>query len=199
MDRLTERQRELVDASIDIIAKKGIQNFTIKNLSKKIGFSEPAIYRHFESKTEILLSILSMFEVYLRDNNSLGKDKLQSGIKGLIKIFKSHFKTFSKNRALASVVFAEEIFQNDKRLAEKIYSIMDANFTIIQSIIEKGQKNKEIRDDIDADQLTFIIMGSLRLIIKKWTLSNYSFDIVEEGSELWKSIEKLLTVGGKNE
>lgn len=197
MDSLTGRQRELVDASIDIIATQGIQNLTIKNLAKKMGFSEPAIYRHFTSKTDILISILSMFEVYIRDNNSLEKIKDTSVIESLNLIFKNHFKTFSKNRALASVVFAEEIFQNDERLADKIYSIMDANFTIIQTIIEKGQVNKEIRDDIKADQLTFIIMGALRLIIKKWTLSNYSFEIEESGEELWNSIEKILTIGGE--
>jgi len=51
---LTDRQIEIINKSIDIIATKGIQGLTIKNLSKEIGISEPAIYRHFESKTDIL-------------------------------------------------------------------------------------------------------------------------------------------------
>ena len=33
-------------------------NFTIKNLASKMSFSEPAIYRHFKDKTEILTSLL---------------------------------------------------------------------------------------------------------------------------------------------
>ena len=53
---LTERQQEILDKSIEIISRKGIQGLTIKNLSKEIGISEPAIYRHFESKTDILLT-----------------------------------------------------------------------------------------------------------------------------------------------
>jgi len=191
---LTERQRGLVETSIDIIANKGIQNLTIKNLSKKMGFSEPAIYRHFKSKTDILLAILSMFEVYIRDNNTRGTSKSASSLNNLNEIFKQHFDTFSKNRALASVVFAEEIFQNDKRLAEKIFSIMEANFKIIKTVIEEGQKNNEIRTDIEAEQLTLIIMGSLRLIIKKWTLSNYHFEIKDSGKELWQSVKKILSI-----
>ena len=52
----TERQIEIIDASKDLIGRKGIQNLTIKNLAKKMSFSEPALYRHFKDKTEILKS-----------------------------------------------------------------------------------------------------------------------------------------------
>jgi TetR/AcrR family fatty acid metabolism transcriptional regulator len=193
MNVLTDRQNEIVDVSIDIIAKKGIQNLTIKNLSKKIGFSEPAIYRHFESKIEILLAILSRFESQIHKNKIIVNSDVGSSMKQLNLIFKYHFNNFSKNPALASVIFAEEIFQDDKRLSKKIYSIMDFNFQLILSIIKKGQESKDIRSDIEAEQLVLIIMGSLRLIIKKWTLSNYSFHLKKNGEKLWESINTLLS------
>ena len=58
----TERQKEIIKASLELITNKGIQGLTIKNLSKKIGVTEPAIYRHFESKTQILISMLEFFK-----------------------------------------------------------------------------------------------------------------------------------------
>ena len=58
---LTVRQQEIVEKSIRLISEKGIQGFTIKNLAKSVGISEPAIYRHFESKIEILITILNQF------------------------------------------------------------------------------------------------------------------------------------------
>ncbi len=194
MNTLTERQREIVDASIEIISKKGIQNLTIKNLSKKIGFSEPAIYRHFESKMEILLTILSMFENKMRKFNTLINSDKNSSLKQLNSIYRNLFSNFSKNPVLASVIFSEEIFQDDKRLSEKIYSIMDFNFEFILSIIKSGQRNGEIRLDIGAEQLVLIIMGSLRLIVKKWTLSDHSFNLKKDGEKLWKSINTMLSI-----
>jgi AcrR family transcriptional regulator len=62
MKSFTDRQKEIISASIGIIAKKGIQQLTIKNISKEIGISEPGIYRHFESKMDILLAILAQFK-----------------------------------------------------------------------------------------------------------------------------------------
>ncbi|MCK5055479.1 MAG: TetR/AcrR family transcriptional regulator [Candidatus Aminicenantes bacterium] len=194
MNSLTGRQKEIIEASIDIISKKGIQNLTIKNLSKKIGFSEPAIYRHFESKVGILLTILSRFESQIRKSKILVNSEANSALKQLDLIFKNQFNNFSKNPALASVVFAEEIFQDDRRLSEKIYSIMDFNFELILSIIKSGQRNGEIRPDIEAEQLVLIIMGSLRLIIKKWKKSEYSFNLRKDGEKLWKSINTMISI-----
>ncbi|MGC9375649.1 MAG: TetR/AcrR family transcriptional regulator, partial [Bacteroidales bacterium] len=41
----SERQKEILTTAVEIIAAKGIQGLTIKNLSKEIGISEAAIYR----------------------------------------------------------------------------------------------------------------------------------------------------------
>ena len=50
----TKRQVEIIEASKDLIGTKGLQNLTIKNLAKKMNFSEPALYRHFKDKTDYI-------------------------------------------------------------------------------------------------------------------------------------------------
>ena len=86
MNNLTERQKEIVKTSIDIISDRGIQNLTIKNLSKKIGISEPAIYRHFKNKMEILLSVLSRFENQICKNEILKDSEENSPMEQLFSI-----------------------------------------------------------------------------------------------------------------
>lgn len=193
MKQLTERQKEIVNASIEIISDKGIQNLTIKNLSKAIGISEPAIYRHFESKMDILLAILSKFENYIFTDEDILKNNDLSPMKKLEGIFSHHFSHFEKNPAFAAVVFAEEIFRDDKRLSEKIHTIMKRNFEMMLLIVKDGQSKGEIRKDIEGDQIILIIMGGLRLIVKKWKLSDHSFNILSDGKKLWRTIAKLIS------
>jgi len=189
---LTDRQTEIIKVSIDIIAEKGIQNLTIKNISKAIGISEPAIYRHFENKMDILLSILSQF----KKNNSILLEapnlENKNAVEQISSIYSSHFRQFKENPTLASVIFSEEIFKNDKRLSEKVHTIMKSNNTVISGIIKIGQQNKEIRNDIPADKIALIIMGALRLIVKKWRMSDLSFDLEKEGEDLWNSMKKII-------
>jgi len=193
MKDFTDRQREIIKASVELIAENGIQRLTIKNLSKKIGTVEGAIYRHFDSKIDILLGILEMF----RENKkqTLGQIQSQnvSPSQQLETIFIERFKHFSKNPAIAAVIFSEEIFQNDKRLADEVFHIMQESLKIVETIIAKGQKAGKFRQDISAEKLTLLIIGALRLIITKWRLSNFSFDLQKEGRELWKSIDLIVT------
>ena len=58
----TERQQEIISTALDLISEKGIQGLTIKNLSKKLGITEPAIYRHFENKIQILIALLDLLK-----------------------------------------------------------------------------------------------------------------------------------------
>ncbi len=188
---MTERQEQIIEASIELISSKGIQGFTIKNLSKAIGISEPAIYRHFTNKTDILISILENFKQMgkfmsmIVDNNDTAMNKIQFILSNMLEIF-------IKQPAYISVIFSEEIFKNEKILKNKIVEILNLHQSNVEKIIQKGQINGDIRNDIEATTLALIIMGSLRLLVKKWELNNYNFNLINEGKKLIKSLKLML-------
>ncbi len=192
MKKFTKRQKDIIYAALGIITRNGIQGMTIKNLAKAIKVTEGAIYKHFNSKAEVLAGILSLIEqinneFYLELNNST-----QSSLKNMEYTYLSQFKKFKDNPSLTVILFSEEIFKSDNNLSKKIINIMKEKQEYINSIIKNGIKNNEIRDDIPADQLSLIIMGSLRLIVTKWRLSDFSFDLTREGEKQWNSIMKLI-------
>ena len=190
---LTERQTQIIDESINLIAKKGIQGFTIKNLSNAIGISEPAIYRHFDSKVNILVAILDNF---VDQANFLSAKMSESNMTALQKItfmVEKMIDMFVKSPPMVSVIFSEEIFKNEEILKNKIVKILNKNEETIEQIISNGQKNNEIRSDINVKCSALFVMGSLRLLVKRWDLNNYNFKLKKEGKILIESIHKILT------
>jgi len=192
MTKFTDRQQEIIDASIKLIAKGGIQKLTIKNISKSIGVTEPAIYRHFNSKIDILIGVLSFFESNAKSILEKIQSKKGSNTEKIESIFLTHCKQFAENPPLATVIFSEEMFINEKVLAEKVFAIMKLHKNAIFEFIKKGQKSGEIRRDIPTEQLAFIILGALRLTVTRWRLSKFSFDIKKEGRRMWNTIKKLI-------
>ena len=188
----TERQKEILDAALDLISQKGIQGLTIKNLSKKIGISEPAIYRHYENKIEILLKILDLFK---ESSGRIFEDELRHELGAIQKIeflFSRHFSKFAENPTLVSVVFSEEIFRSEPVLIEKIAEVINRNSQILRKIIVDGQERGEVRSDLEAGHIAIIIMGSLRLFVKQWQFSGYKFNLEKEGRKLIDSIKLLI-------
>ncbi|MFA7231037.1 MAG: TetR/AcrR family transcriptional regulator [Victivallaceae bacterium] len=190
---LSGRQKEIVEISVGLVADKGIQNLTIKNIAAELKISEPAIYRHFNSKFDILDAVLDSFEGVAVD---VLTKVTSSDIPPLdrIEMFMSDRLTrMAANPKLAKVMFAEELFQDDDRLAKKVMSIMHSHKDYIQQTLEDGQKDGSIRSDIDQITLFRLIFGPLRLLIKQWALSGFRFDLKTEGKKLWDAEKKLLT------
>jgi TetR/AcrR family transcriptional regulator, fatty acid metabolism regulator protein len=188
----TARQLEIVEAALELIAEKGIQGFTIKNLSKKIGVTEPAIYRHFENKVEILIAILNTFK---ENTSKLFQNELNNDLRPIEKIshlFNKHFETFTTNPSLVSVIFSEEVFRNEPQLIEKIVEVIEKNGEILHEIISNGQQLGEIRKDIPANHLAIMTMGSLRLFVKHWQFADKQFSLQEAGQPLVNSIIKMI-------
>ena len=194
MQNLTTRQKQIIDVTISLIAERGIQNLTTKNISEKIGISEAAIYRHFNSKLEILLTLLDNFEY--RFNNIIEKIETDdsSNLKKLEKFYLSRCKEFAANPSISKVIFSEEIFQNEKLLADKVITIMQTHQKTIMYIVSKARENGEITSKIPSEHITRIIMGSLRLTVTKWRMSNFSFDLVDDGTKIWNSLKTLITM-----
>jgi AcrR family transcriptional regulator len=188
----TSRQKDIIDSSVKLIAERGIQALTMKNLSKIIGISEPAIYRHFENKMEILLGILSFFD---QNNKLLFESVIKLNIRAIEKleaVFLQHFKEFKANPALSVALFSEEMFQNDEQLTHKVFYIMSNVQSYIVNILQDGYEKNEFRNDIPAEHLSILIMGTLRLLVTRWRLSHFEFDLEDEGIKLWNSLKKII-------
>lgn len=151
-----------------------------------------SLNRHYENKIQILLAILDFFkqskEHYFTnqlDSNEPTSTKIEH-------LFLNHFKKFTATPSLVAVIFSEEIFRNEVELTDKVKEIMNKNISSLTTIIETGQRNGEIRADIDASHLALMIMGSLRMFVKQWHISHYEFNLIEKGSEFINSIKILI-------
>ena len=188
----TERQQEIIETALGLINEKGIQGLTIKNLSKRLGITEPAIYRHFENKIQILIALLDLLK---KNTSGIFESELNSdemAVRKIERLFEKHFKSFAEMPSLTSVVFSEEIFRNEEKLISKISEVIEHNNQTLLAILTEGQRNNEIRNDIEAGHLVIFIMGALRLFVKRWQFSGFAFNLEKEGVKLIESVKQLI-------
>ena len=189
----SKRQNQIIEETIKLIHTKGIQGLTIKNISQGIGLTEAAIYRHFKSKDEILSTILDDFRLNL---NSKIQSTLKSDLLALekLKAVLNHLMDmFCSNPYIVSVIFSDEIFKNKEILYNKILLLIKQNNECFRLIAEEGQKSKEIRNDIEAEELAIIIMGSFRMVVKNWQLNKQVYSLQTRGNDFFKSLFKIIS------
>ena len=192
MQELSSRQKQIIDISINIISKRGIQELTMKNLSSELGISEPAIYRHFESKQKILIAVLDSFKHQNKLINENVPLEGETAFQHLLRSIEMIMKRINKYPAMSAVIFSEEIFQNESELSEMVMKIMNTTVDFFAELIEKGHKDNSIRCDIEKEELSIIVIGSIRQIVTVWRLSGFSFDLNVSGQKIIKSLEVMI-------
>ena len=184
MKRDTEtRQRQIIEISLEIIRSGGIQKLTTKEISKQIGISEQAIYRHFESKLHILTAVIQYFDSCFKELFA-SIDMPDKPLDQIKKITSSHLEFFNDNPAIAAVIFSEEIFQNDDTLAAEVKQSLEKRLNHMTTLISAGQLSGEIKNEFAANNLAHMLLAIMRLLVTRWRLADFSYDLRMRGKEI---------------
>ncbi len=193
MAEWTKRQKEIIDATLEVISTQGIQYLTIKTLAAKLQVTDGAIYRHFKSKDEILTFIAELFKVSSTEILDRILASSTSNIEKIKAFFLGRCQQFSGDHGLVLVLFSEDIFKGHQTLQKKIHETIGAHKKLLVEAIVGGQQEGVI-ELIDPEHLFTIIMGALRLLVTRWRGADFGFDLTREGEKLWYSLEKLIYV-----
>lgn len=196
--KFTERQIEIIEAATKRIDEYGIQDLTIKTLSADLNLSEAALYRHFKSKNEILLGLLTYFIDNMKERLEVILSKNKSSASELLKeIFESQLNTFVKKPSVVSVIFSESIFQFNKELSNTVSSMMELMQNHIEGIVKKGQANETFTKVVGVSTTATIIMGGMRITVLKWKLTGHKSDLIKDGSKVLNGILKMIEIKQK--
>ncbi|HMN25622.1 MAG TPA: TetR/AcrR family transcriptional regulator [Ignavibacteriaceae bacterium] len=192
MSRLNTEQRQemIIDEAIKIIHAEGYQSFSIRELAKRVKISEPAIYRHFLNKEDIILGILNR----MLDFDHLLEKEILSPITAqnkVIQFIQFHFDFLEKNHEMTSILFAEDMFDQSDILRKRLLFIIQKRRALLNTIIEEGKLNNEIVN-VDTQDLLTIVFGMIRMIVLEWRLSNFNFSLSLRGKNAIKSLDELI-------
>lgn len=192
--KLSERQFEIITAAGKLLTRSGVMGLTIKNLAKEMQFSESAIYRHFASKEEIIVSMLNYlaFDMDQRFSQVLnGSESMEDRFN---KLFRNQTAFFTENPYFVVVVFSDGLLEESDKINEAIAIIMKTKMNHLMPIIVSGQENGFLKKDLAAEELVHIIMGTFRLLMYQWRISNFEFNLKARIDKMLKSILTLIKI-----
>ena len=189
---ITPRQLELIEAASKILTNSGTSGLTIKNLAKEMNFSESAIYRHFNNKEEIIVAFFQHMLENFRDRLEIILALELPAIEKLNQVFESQCNFFSQNPHFTMAVLADDIYYEGEKVKAALSQIMAYKAGLINQILLAGVNEGLIRNDIEIKELQHTIVGSFRLLLHKWRLSNFEFDLPHAGKKMMETITVLL-------
>ena len=174
------RQEQIKKAVLEIIADEGLHNLSTRNLAKKIGFSEGAIFRHFSTKRDIIKGIMDDVA-----NDLIGslRNIVISPLKTEEKLFNylcKNVKYLKENRGITILLFSEATHLGDKELKEKLNQILAEQKQFIIKMVKDGFAEGVWDKNISPEDVAMLYMGipitfNIELVLNKSGLNVDNF------------------------
>ena len=175
-----KRQEQIKKAVLEIIAEEGLHNISTRNLAKKIGLTEGAIFRHFTTKKDIIKGIM---EDVANDLIGTLRGIALSPLKSEDKLFKylcENVKYLKKNRGITILLFSEATHLGDKELKAKLNQILDEQKQFIIKIVKDGITEGAFDKKVKPEDVAILYMGipitfNIELVLNKSGLNIDNF------------------------
>lgn len=178
-----DTKKKIVDTAIELFKADGYENVSIPMICTKTQISKGTFYYHFQSKKEIIYEYIEQFMMQYIDIMpellNLASPKEQ-----LWKLYEFTFQhIISMNPNLLRAFYSLDIENGLKQLSPSSgysYGYHSNNFyKLVISLIDKAQRNNEIRKDISSKDLalcyTTVVIGTGL----DWACKKGAFDELE--------------------
>jgi len=153
------RQEQIKRAVLDIIADEGLNNVSTRNLAKKIGFSEGAIFRHFATKRDIIKGIMDDVAIDLVGALEIIVLKNEKAEKKLFKYLCNNVQYLKKNRGITILLFSEATHLGDRELKEMLNVILETQKKLIVKIVKQGMAERVWRKNVNPEDFAMLYLG----------------------------------------
>jgi AcrR family transcriptional regulator len=130
---LTEKQKKILIAAIESFSEKGFAATSTSEIAKKAGVAEGTIFRHYKTKKELLINIVSpvmarlVAPFVIRDFDKVLNKRFDTFEEFLRAVFLNRREFFEKNSQIIRILVQEIPFQPELReqfkehVASKLY------------------------------------------------------------------------------
>lgn len=186
------RQEQIKQAVLDIIFTDGLKNLSTRNLAKKIGMSEGTIFRHFATKQDIILSIITDFQNELIGPLRIIANSAAEPEQRLNNFLCKTVKYLTDNKGITILLLSEASNNNDVILKNKLHQIFNNQKELISKIIIDGIALGKWDESISVENVAMLYMGIPVSINVNLVLGGGEFQMDDFCSNMMQLLLKIL-------
>ena len=182
-------KKRILSAALSLFVARGVSETTIRDIAKKARCTNPALFKHFESKDALALHLfeccyLALFETVARAvaaNEGMKERQLE--------LVRSYVEALARDSD--AVLFAQENIRHfwpKASAAIRKHSIL----RLIREMLEEGQRRGEVRKAVSAEMLTVVWVGTMQQFARMWYFGELGREKASAAAELEIALVKAV-------
>lgn len=189
--RHAERQQDIIQAALALIAEEGVQSLTTARLAQRVGVSEAALYRHFANKQDMVGATIDAVgeRVLHRLSRWAEGARARDRLRGVLR---HHLAFVAEHPGVARILFSDEVHFNAPALRGKLHGVIERYLGYVESLVRAGISDGEFRADLDPRAAAVLVLGAVQSQVLLWSLSGGGHGMTAQVDRLWETIERGL-------
>ncbi|MCA9606287.1 MAG: TetR/AcrR family transcriptional regulator [Myxococcales bacterium] len=157
-----DRQVELTEAALRIIASQGIAALSTRTLAAEVGLSSGAIFRHFSSLDALLDAVVGRVEAVLEETYPPAS---LPPVTRLERFVEARGTAVGQQLGILRLVLSEQfLLALPDGASKRLTACVTRTRAFVTECLRDAQAAGEVRDDLPADTLTPIVMGTVQML-----------------------------------
>ncbi len=177
-----DRKREIVLAAIRLAGDIGPDRLTTQHLADAVGLTQPAIFRHFATKSDIWLAVGEHIAKALSKEQT--DPHIEKPLECLRDLVFNHLGSIARTPAIPAILFSRELHVENDQLRQHFEKLMLSRRENFAGLFAQARDNGEITARVAPADAAALVLATIQGIAMRWSLENKSFDLQAEGTRL---------------
>ncbi len=159
-----DKRRRILETAVDVFASRGFAASNVNQIAEAAGISVGALYKYFASKDDLFMYLVEVAGARITEyvEAVLAEDiRLISKLERLLRLAQDYSKSDPSFIKLYNVLSSESDSERAALIARRLEGITSKAY---REVIAAGQQSGEIRADIDAGILAFLLDNQLMIM-----------------------------------
>lgn len=191
MHRFLKRKESILICAIDILDELGVHGLTSKEIAKRQGITEPAVYKQFTGKQDILLAIMERFAAFdelIMNTMIENKIAFPEGIRYFARSFSEYYENYPQ---ITTVMFSYDMLKYEEETYRKMQMIINRRLNFLTDFVKKGQADGDAVNTMDSGIYAEMLHGIIWSCTYTWKLNHCSYSLKER---LLPAVDVLLNI-----
>ena len=185
------RKESITLSAIGIVHDSGFQGLTTREIARREGISEAALYRHFKNRSEIVAAVVAY---YAREDRGIvdSIDRLDLGpLESVGYLFDRLAAYYEEQPAVSSIMNAFDSMQYDaeqSRMTTEIYSFRKS---AVERLLRAAEASGTLREEVDPALFSSVIWSAFFSQVFEWRGGGFGYSLRQRTSEALTMLLKM--------
>ncbi len=165
-----ERRQQIIKAALDLLAGTSIESLSTRSVAKLVGVSQPALFRHFLSREDLLCALVEHTRENLAELTKRVFSKQADTRAALACLLDGLFAYVEKHPGVPRLLFHNAATRQEPEFNKAISRLLSMQRSLIHELIREGRLREELPAQLDPERAASFFLALVQGELLQWQL-----------------------------